>query len=420
MQRVRILGGRLTGPQWIALAHAVRTFTPQTPIHLTTRQDIEFHNVTTQNTLPLQHALANAALTGQAGGGDGLRNITLCSCPQKHNQDIDLVALAQTLTARLLENPLTHSLPRKFKIALACGQPHCDAQPWINDLSFVLKQNQNTTGFQVIAAGSLGARPATGILLYPYRPAADILPIALAALAVFNQHGHRKNRARARLRHLRQDLGDQHFAQLLDSTLAHTHVEPLEPTPPVKNQHPLQTQHLRLPFPLGQLSPDAADALARIADLPGLSITITNHHNIVVSSPEHTQLRQILAAEPKLPQPEQNTPTIVACPGTTYCPRALTNTRNLAKRLNARLKGRQLPHTTICISGCPNGCAHSTVAPIGLVGRQTKIEGQLRQCYDLYLNGGLGRNPQLARLAARKLEPDDLLDHLTKKLLTTE
>ena len=47
MQRVKILGGILTHHQWAALADMCRRFTPSTPLLLTTRQDIEFHNLTT-------------------------------------------------------------------------------------------------------------------------------------------------------------------------------------------------------------------------------------------------------------------------------------------------------------------------------------------------------------------------------------
>lgn len=418
MQRVRILGGRLTGPQWRALAQAARRFSPQAPLHLTTRQDVEFHNVPTHDTLPLQHALAYASLTGLAAGGDGLRNITVCSCAQPEADGIDLFLLAQAVSARLLDHPDASSLPRKFKMALSCGQDNCDAQPWINDLGFVLRRHGDHLGFQVIAAGSLGARPATGILLYPWRPAADLLPIAHAALSVFIQHGDRQNRSRARLRHVRQNLGDAPFVKLIDQALAQTEVDPVEPQLVSPHHQHLPKSQLRLPFVLGDVSPDAAEALGRLADLPDTSLRITNHHRVIVLSPDQTQLRRTLAAEPALPNPDHAAPTIIACPGATHCRRALTDTRQIAERLVSRLQGQNLSPTAICISGCPNGCAHSSVAPIGLLGRLATTNGTPRPLYDLYLDGGLGRNPNLARLAASKLEPTQTLDAVTKLLLT--
>ena len=98
-------------------------------------------------------------------------------------------------------------------------------------------------------------------------------------------------------------------------------------------------------------------------------------------------------------------------------PHAVVRNRD-DERLVSRLQGQNLSPTAICISGCPNGCAHSSVAPLGLLGRLATTNGTPRPLYDLYLDGGLGRNPNLARLAASKLEPTQTLDAVTKLLLT--
>ncbi len=45
LQRIKVLGGALEPQQWVALADCCDRFTPGTPLLLTTRQDIEFHNV---------------------------------------------------------------------------------------------------------------------------------------------------------------------------------------------------------------------------------------------------------------------------------------------------------------------------------------------------------------------------------------
>ena len=45
MQRLKVLGGRLSPEQWDAVARIATEFTPLAPLHLTTRQDIEFHDL---------------------------------------------------------------------------------------------------------------------------------------------------------------------------------------------------------------------------------------------------------------------------------------------------------------------------------------------------------------------------------------
>ena len=70
MQRVKIPGGILTHEQWRALADLCRRYTPSAPLLITTRQDIEFHNLTTETIPLLQAELADAGLTsvGACGG----------------------------------------------------------------------------------------------------------------------------------------------------------------------------------------------------------------------------------------------------------------------------------------------------------------------------------------------------------------
>ena len=51
----------------------------------------------------------------------------------------------------------------------------------------------------------------------------------------------------------------------------------------------------------------------------------------------------------------------------------------------------------INISGCPNNCAHSTIADIGLVGMLRKRNGKATECFRLFIGGGNGRNDKLAK-----------------------
>ena len=55
-----------------------------------------------------------------------------------------------------------------------------------------------------IGAGSLGPRPATGILIEGNLTPEDIPALAQAAIRVFDKYGDREHRAKARLRHVRE------------------------------------------------------------------------------------------------------------------------------------------------------------------------------------------------------------------------
>ena len=99
-------------------------------------------------------------------------------------------------TLEAAEGPL--ALPRKFKVSLSACPEAC-GQPWINDVGLVAVRRGEGWAFRVIVAGSLGPRPAVGMVLHEQLPPGDVLPLALAALRVFAAHGDRKNRMTARL-----------------------------------------------------------------------------------------------------------------------------------------------------------------------------------------------------------------------------
>jgi sulfite reductase beta subunit-like hemoprotein len=51
----------------------------------------------------------------------------------------------------------------------------------------------------------------------------------------------------------------------------------------------------------------------------------------------------------------------------------------------------------ICISGCPNGCAHSAVADIGLIGMRRNRDGQSVDCFRILTGGHNGIDDCLAK-----------------------
>lgn len=67
------------------------------------------------------------------------------------------------------------------------------------------------------------------------------------------------------------------------------------------------------------------------------------------------------------------------------------------------------PQAAVCISGCPNGCAFSQAAPIGLSGCLVTTPEGKAEAFDLYVGGQQGRGDKLAELRRRKLTPDEVV-----------
>ena len=414
LQRVKIRGGRLTAGQWRALAAIATRLTPDTPLHLTTRQDIEIHDLTAEQVPLAQAALHEAGLTCFGAAGDTFRNITVCPCAGTAPDTVELMDVAEKIQVALAAVDGIYNLPRKFKISLSCSE-RC-GQPWINCLGFVTTQRGGVWGFRVIGAGSLGARPATGMLLRDWLAAADLLPMTVAAVEVFAEHGDRKNRRKARLRHVRERMTDAAFAELVDKAFDAAQARTSWPSVHLTETTDPFGAKVTLTFANGDVSPAAAEALAELADEDDYRVRIENHHRVIVFGRDDDTLRTRLAGQQALADAVKLRSRVVACPGKRWCSRAVVHTNGMADRIRAELGEKLPPEAAVCISGCPNGCAHPAVADFGLSGCVVTKDGQKREGFNLFAGGGCGRDGRLAQPIAKKLTADEIIDEIARRL----
>ena len=386
MQRIRIPGGRISWPQWRRIAELAVKYTPGVPLHLTTRQDIELHDVTQESIPAVHEGLAEAALTVFGAGGDSVRNVTVCAGCDLCRDAFDLLPLARLVQSHIEQQPVIFNLGRKFKISFSGCEKAC-ARPWVSDLGFIAQADGL---FTVIGAGSLGAKPALGIRFYEDLPAGDILPLCVAALEFFEQSGERQNRRRARFRHVREKFGNQAFLAELDNRFKHLKARQSWPGIVPAAAHGRSKLLHRLQLPNGNISPREAFDLADTAEPKGATLRINLEHGIELYGKKEFEL-------PESPAQLANNPIIIACPGSTTCPRGLVNCWLSADKIRKILTKRHTKQLQICISGCPNNCAQSAVADIGLIGMMRKENGMPTEHYRLFTGGGNGKNERLAK-----------------------
>ena len=406
MQRLKVPGGRLTAEQWRVLADIVRQLTPTTPLHLTTRQDLEFHNLTDEQIPSVQQRLAEADMTGLGACGDTLRNVTVCPCAGARSRTIDLMPLAAMIRRALEATDGIYDLPRKFKISLSCG-PDC-GQPWINDLAFIARHDSNGRGFAAVGAGSLGAKPGCGLALFDRLEADEVLPLVQAAVAVFAEHGDRENRRQARLRHVRVRLGDQAFVDLLTAAFEQAKAQSSQSAPACPEAPGGFNGSLTSTFANGDVTPEAIASLGDLADRDDVLVRIDVNHRIMLFGPSDQALATLVASHNALRDAARPQASVVACPGRRWCKIALTDTNAMADRIRAECE--YLPvDWVVSVSGCPNGCAHSAVADVGLTGAVITRDDQKADAYNLMAHGGRGRTDRLGQLIDAKIAPDDVI-----------
>jgi anaerobic sulfite reductase subunit C len=145
---------------------------------------------------------------------------------------------------------------------------------------------------------------------------------------------------------------------------------------------------VRTRIPAGVVSTDQLRQLARIAKQYGTgNVHITTRQTIEIPHVDPAKLKKIAAALEKNGTPvgseRDEVVNVVSCPGTERCKFANIDTIGLAKKIDERLFGREMPvKMRISISGCPNGCTSPLLNEIGISGRVDPIreEGLCTGC----------------------------------------
>ena len=110
-----------------------------------------------------------------------------------------LFGYARQLAFAFLHKELTDNLPRKFKVAFVGSSEDTVATP-INDVGLKAVIQDGVKGFSMTVGGGLGPLPTEGRLLWDFFPASDVVRRVEAVIRVFNVHGNRANKNKARLK----------------------------------------------------------------------------------------------------------------------------------------------------------------------------------------------------------------------------
>src|SRR5437016_4971969 len=110
-----------------------------------------------------------------------------------------------------IRNPLAQRLPRKFKINFSGCATDC-GQAMFNDVGVIAVSRPTSdgtteSGFRVFVAGGLGANPHPAQALEEFTSREHLLATLEAVLRVFNNHGNRDNKLRARMKWLVDTMG---------------------------------------------------------------------------------------------------------------------------------------------------------------------------------------------------------------------
>lgn len=232
--------------------------------HFTTRLDVQIHGVAAAEVPAALEACEASGFPFRGGGGDTFRNVQVSAGSGLHEDSaFDVVPYARALSSAFYSFDAAYGLPRKIKIGFA-DRAADRRLAAVQDLGFVAKVEGGRRVFEVWCAGGIGFRPRVGMRVYDALPAEDCCRLAFALTRMFDEMGCRTSRSHARIRFLREDMGDEAFAAALNARFA------AESGAPVLDESALSPEEWPVPaFAPGQSPADGGfDAWRALATTP--------------------------------------------------------------------------------------------------------------------------------------------------------
>ncbi|SFT48432.1 sulfite reductase (ferredoxin) [Lishizhenia tianjinensis] len=427
MIRIKLPYGQLTSAQLRRIADVSDEYS-RGRLHITTRQDIQIHHVALDRTPELWAELEKDDITLREACGNTVRNITASELTGLDPKEaFDVAPYAEAIFKYFLRNPIGQEMGRKFKVSFSSSDEDTGLS-YMHDLGFIAKKNGETRGFKVMIGGGLGSQPRHADVLYDFLPTDQIIPLMEGVVRIFDRHGERKSRAKARLKFLIKDLGLEAFIQLVEEEQKalpfHNFPIVVEGLPDLKvtkvdfpkveignidhfqawkESNVIQQKQdgfytIGLKVHLGDFYTDQARKLADLAeDYAAGQLRLSLRQNLLIPFVAEEGLAFFYSKlkEMRLADVGYNKVVdITACPGTDTCNLGIASSTGIATELERVLYAEfdELIKTTdlvIKISGCMNACGQHSMANIGFQGMSIKTKDKLHApALQVLLGGG--------------------------------
>jgi sulfite reductase (NADPH) hemoprotein beta-component len=458
MLRIAIPYGQLNARQMRMLARIAREY-DRNYGHFTTRQNIQFNWVALKDIPDVLALLAEVEMHAIQTSGNCIRNTTSDHYAGAARDEImDPRPWCEIIRQWSTFHPEFAFLPRKFKIAVT-GAEHDRAAIRVHDIGLHMREREGVRGFEVHVGGGQGRTPHIAALVNDFVPETRLLDYLEAVMRVYNLHGRRDNKYKARIKILVNELGEEEFTRQVEAEFAaqrshekidlpqaeidriHAYFAPpeLASKPETSdvfeaakasdkvfarwartNLHPHVTPGYTSVTvslkPIGGLAGDATDAqmeiIANLAETYGQDdIRVSHAQNIILA---HVALDDLPALHAELDAAGLATPNeslitdLIVCPGLDYC--NLANARSIpvgqaVQQVFADPDYQEdIGRLHINISGCINACGHHHVGHIGILGVDKKGE----EFYQITFGGRADEKAAIGDIAGPGLKSEDV------------
>ena len=447
MLRLRCAGGLVTPEQLAKIAfvgHQLST----SHLHVTTRQEIQIHNVDIEDAIPALKKLEKVGISSAGGGGNTVRNMMVDDrSGLTADEEFDVYPYVEELTSRLIAEKDSFTMPRKYKVAIDTSVATANYS-YIADLGLQARIKNGQRGFRVLIAGSAASNAHTGWEVFDFLPEKDLYRAAKALKNWFHKYGNRRNRHKARMRYVFYKYGTEEAKRLyleefeelkkdgsIDFKAPALPLEHHKPNfPPLKAPTDFETWKRRyahkqtnaeglkenlwyayIPLRHGN---NSTDFFAEVAEYLGNYgndvIRFTKKEQIQVRNIPEEYLTNIYAFFKKLGVYQIDYPVVVTnltcCTGADTCRLGICLPKGaidgIAKQLlNSNLNLDAIPDFELRMNGCTNICALATWGDLGFSGRVGRVDDDPYPAYTIWLpvKGKHEIDLQQGYIAAKKI-----------------
>ena len=459
MLRVAIPYGTLSSEQMEQLAHIAEKY-DRGYGHFTTRQNIQYNWPRLNDVPDILDDLADVEMHAIQTSGNCIRNVTTDHWAGVAADEVaDPRPYCELLRQWSSLHPEFSFLPRKFKIAVT-GASRDRAAVKVHDIGLIMKRDaSDQVGFEVIVGGGQGRTPLIGKTIREFLPAEELLAYSTAIMRVYNLHGRRDNKYKARIKILVNALGIDELRRQIeeayakhrqsdDVAIAAEELRRIETyfAPPAYDALPERSadhddhvyrdkdfalwvrsnvaKHKMSGYaivnisvkPVGGIPGDATTAQMRVvAELAKTyslgEIRVSHEQNLVLPN---VRLQDVYEVWKRLEIADLSTPNIglisdiIACPGMDYCALATARSIPVAQEISSRFENLQRQHEIgdlkIKISGCINACGHHHVGHIGILG----LDRRGKESYQITLGGTADENAAIGKIIGPGFASDEV------------
>ena len=470
MLRIAVPYGLMNSSQLRKLADISKTY-DKGYVHISTRQNVQLNWPLLEEVPDILAELSTVQMHAIQTSGNCIRNTTTDQFAGVASDELeDPRPYCEIIRQWSTLHPEFAFLPRKFKIAV-CGSTQDRAAIHYHDIGIELvADDDGEIGLKILVGGGLGRTPAIGSVICEWLDKKHLLTYLEAVLRVYNQHGRRDNKYKARIKILVKAMGIDAFREAveqqwtalkdgpstlteeeiirarsffrdpsylaLDNTLAMSELEQDCTRDPIfANWIKRNTQDHRLPgyrivtlslkatgFAPGDITAEQLELLAELSDLYSFGeIRSTHQQNMVLGD---VQVSALYALWQRLQGAGLATPNIgyltdiICCPGGDYCSLANAKSLPIAEAIQTRFDDLDyvydLGPLELNISGCMNACGHHHVGQIGILG----VDKKGQEFYQICLGGNQAKDTSIGKILGPSFKQKDVPEVIDRILST--